>query len=246
MKLSNLIGKQVFCVYDASIVGTIHDVVFDEKYKKILGIYFFDQDENEFYIKKQNIYSICDFVTIKNTNSISTSIVLDKPLSPLGKLIVGTNGENFGNITDIEIDDNFSVQHFETNQNKQVLPTQVIFAMKNFVYGENVHIASFRPRVHKIQNSLQNLTVKIMDIPKIEEQKQRLMPTKITVNSDILIGKRLSKDIIGKNNEMILKQNQVLSAKHILIAKQHDKLNELFYSVYWYEKFQANNSLGIF
>ena len=232
MKLSNLIGKQVFCVYDANIVGTIHDVVFDEKYKKILGIYFFDQDENEFYIKKQNIFAISDFVTIKNTNSISTNIVLDKPLSPLGKLIVGTNGENFGNITDIEIDDNFSVTNFETNQNKQVLPTQVIFAMKNFVCGENAHIASFRPKTHKIQNSLQNLTVKIMEIPKIEEQKQRLMPTKITVNSDILLGKRLSKDIIGKNNEMILKQNQVLSAKHILIAKQHDKLNELFYSVY--------------
>ena len=58
------------------------------------------------------------------------------------------------------------------------------------------------------------------------------MPTKITVNSDVLIGKRLSKDIIGKNNELILKQNQILTSKLVLLAKQHDKLNELFYSVY--------------
>ena len=66
--------------------------------------------------------------------------------------------------------------------------------------------------------------------PTIDTKK--LMPTKITVNSDVLIGKRLSKDIIGKNNELILKQNQVLTSKLVLLAKQHDKLNELFYSVY--------------
>lgn len=232
MKLSNLIGKQVFCVYDASLLGTVNDVVFDEKYKKILGIYFFDQDENEFYIKRQNIYSILDFVTIKNTSKISLDIVLDKPLSPLGKLIVGTNGENYGNISDIEFDENFDVCMFETNMNKQVLPSSIIFISKNFVVGENVNIASFRPKVFHKNNTLENLTVKIMEIPKIEQPKQKLMPTKITVNSDILIGKRLQKDIIGKNNELIIKQNQVLTTKHILIAKQHDKLNELFYSVY--------------
>ena len=97
---------------------------------------------------------------------------------------------------------------------------------------KNVNIASFRPKVSHKNNTLENLTVKIMEIPKIEQPKQKLMPTKITVNSDILIGKRLQKDIIGKNNELIIKQNQVLTTKHILIAKQHDKLNELFYSVY--------------
>ena len=53
MKLSNLIGKQVFCVYDANILGTIHDVAFDDKYTKILGIYFFDQEENEYLLKRR-------------------------------------------------------------------------------------------------------------------------------------------------------------------------------------------------
>ena len=56
MKLSNLIGKQVFCVYDANILGTIHDVAFDDKYTKILGIYFFDQEENEYFLKSKNIF----------------------------------------------------------------------------------------------------------------------------------------------------------------------------------------------
>lgn len=70
--------------------------------------------------------------------------------------------------------------------------------------------------------------MKIQDPP----YPQKLMPSKITVNSDILIGKKLSRDIVGKNNELILKQNQILTAKQVILAKQHDKLNELFFSVY--------------
>ena len=80
--------------------------------------------------------------------------------------------------------------------------------------------------------NLDNLTVTMMRLPDEDTQVQKLMPKKLTVNSDILIGKKLTKDIIGKNNELILKQNQTITAKQLIVAKQHDKLNELFYSVY--------------
>lgn len=232
MKLSNLIGKQVFCVYDANILGTIHDVAFDDKYTKILGIYFFDQEENEYFLKSKNIYAINDFVTIKNTSLLSQEIILDKPLSPLGKLIIDTIGTNYGNISDIEFDDKFKVTNFETNLNKSVEPKNLIFISKNFVFGNNVKISSFRPKTAHSNNVLSNLTVTMMKVQEPTIDTKKLMPTKITVNSDVLIGKRLSKDIIGKNNELILKQNQVLTSKLVLLAKQHDKLNELFYSVY--------------
>lgn len=233
MKLSNLIGKQVFCVYDANILGTVHDVVFNDKYSKILGIYFFDQDENEYFIKTKSIYSINDFITIKNTTSLSLDIILDKPLSPLGKLVVDTNGKNYGNINDVEFDEKFNVTNFETNINEIFEPNKLILIAKNFVVGTDVKISKFRPRPKHTKSVLKNLTVSMMKLPENEEiDKTKLMPTKITVNSDILIGKRLTKDIVGKNNELILKQNQVLTSKLVLLAKQHDKLNELFYSVY--------------
>ena len=233
MKLSNIIGKQVFCVYDANVLGTIHDVAFDDKYTKILGIYFFDQDENEYFLKSKNIYAISDFVTIKNTSFLSPEIILDKPLSPLGKLVVDTLGVNFGNISDIEFDDKFKVTNFETNQGKKVDPKTLIFISNNFVLGNNVKISSFRPKKPYTNNNiLNNLTVTMMKLQEPLQETKKLMPTKITVNSDVLIGKRLSKDIIGKNNELILKQNQILTSKLVLLAKQHDKLNELFYSVY--------------
>ena len=230
MKLSNIIGKQVFAVYDANILGTINDVAFNNTYTKILGFYFFDQEENEYYLKTQNIYAISDFVVIKNSGKISNEFLLNKPLSPLSKQMVSTTGENYGNLLDMEIDEKYNITSLISGTNKVVDPCKVLTIANSIVVGNNIKICSFRAKQTKNKQILPNLNVSIMKIEPPTNQK--LMPTKITVNSDIFIGKKLSKIIIGKNNELILKQNQVLTAKQVILAKQHDKLNELFYSVY--------------
>ena len=231
MRLSDIIGKQVFDIYDAKILGTVHEANFDEKYKRILGFYFFDQDENEYYIKKQNIYSVSDYLTIKNANFISNNFVISNPLSPLGKNVVSVSGKDFGSLVDIELDEKLQILKLLT-QTKEILPSQVLNILSTIVVSnDDVKLKNFRPRTKKQNKILENLTVTTM---KMDDQvpKQKLMPTKITVNSDILVGKKLSKDIFGKNNELILKQNQTITPKLVLIAKQHDRLNELFYSVY--------------
>ena len=223
MKLSELIGKQVFVVYNANFLGTVHDVAFDEKYTKILGLYFFDQEENEYYLKKQNIFSINDYVCIRNTSKIANDFLLDKP----GKNVVGIDGKDYGTLCDMDFDEKYNIVHFITN--KEEIEPKLVLSISNCILIGNAKLSSFKPKSQNQVEILKNLNVNIM---KMQEPEKILMPTKITVNSDILIGKRLSKDIIGKNNELILKQNQVITSKQILIAKQHDKLNELYYSVY--------------
>lgn len=230
MKLSNIIGKQVFVVYDATFLGTVNDVAFDNKYTKILGLYFFDQEENEYFVKTQNIFAMDDFVIIKNTNKISNEFLLNKPLSPLGKNIVNHNGKDYGQLSDLEIDEKFNITNFISNNNNSFTPKEIIIISKNIVIGD-LKLCNFKPRNNNKQFlSLENLTINVMKLP--ENNLQKLMPSKITVNSDVLIGKKLSKDIYGKNNELILKQNQIITPKQVVSAKQHDKLNELFYSVY--------------
>ena len=233
MKLSEIIGKQVFDIYNANIIGTIHDASFDEKYKKVLGFYFFDQDENEFYLKNSNIYSGGDYITVKNIGKVSADFSLDKPLSPIGKNVVGVTGKDYGTLNDIEFDEKYNITNFVTSV-KTLSPNMVLQISSNVVIGdEKVKLSNFRPK-NTIKNTLNldNLTVTMMRLPDEDIQAQKLMPKKLTVNSDILIGKKLTKDIMGKNNELILKQNQTITAKQLIIAKQHDKLNELFYSVY--------------
>lgn len=232
MKLSEIIGKQVFDIYNANIIGTIHDACFDEKYKKVLGFYFFDQDENEFYLKNSNIYSYSDYITVKNSSKVSSDFSLVDPLSPIGKNVVGVSGKDYGILSDVEFDEKYNITNFVTNI-KSFAPTEILQISSNMVIGdEKVKLNSFKPKIQKSAVNLDNLTVTMMRMPDEDTQVQKLMPKKLTVNSDILIGKKLTKDIMGKNNELILKQNQTITAKQLIVAKQHDKLSELFYSVY--------------
>ncbi len=232
MKLSEIIGKQVFDIYNANIIGTIHDACFDEKYKKVLGFYFFDQDENEFYLKNSNIYSYSDYITVRNSSKVSSDFSLVNPLSPIGKNVVGVSGKDYGTLSDVEFDEKYNITNFITNI-KSFSPTEILQISSNMVINdEKVKLNSFKPKTVKSAINLDNLTVTMMRLPDEDTQVQKLMPKKLTVNSDILIGKKLTKDIIGKNNELILKQNQTITAKQLIVAKQHDKLNELFYSVY--------------
>lgn len=227
MKLSNIIGKQVFDIYNSKIWGTINEAVFDERFKKILGFYFFDEEENEYYIKTQNIYSVLDFVTIKNSTKISNDYMLNKPLSPLGKKIIGTDGKDYGVLNNLELDDKYNILEFVSN--KECIKIDKIISVSSCIVVGEINLCKFKPKNKK--TFLNDLTISVMKMDE-PETNFKLMPSKITVNSDILIGKKLSKDIIGKNNELILKQNQTITPKQVILAKQHEKLNELFYSVY--------------
>ena len=235
MKLSEIIGKQVFDIYNAKNVGTIHDACFDDKYKKILGFYFFDQDENEFFLKNSNIYAIGDYITIKNSDKISSDFSLDNPLSPLGKNVIDIDGKDYGLLCDIEFNEKYEVTAFLTNS-KQFSLSEILNLLTNVVVCDNkqVKLQKYKPKNKNTTHvNLDNLTVSMMRIESEEQvQELKLMPKKLTVNSDVLLGKKLTKDIMGKNNELILKQNQTITAKQLVVAKQHDKLNELFYSVY--------------
>ena len=233
MKLSDIIGKQVFDIFDATFLGTIHEVNFDKNYTKVLGFYFFDQEENEFYLKKQDIYSVGDYVTIKNANKTTKNFEIFGNLLPFGKYVVSLQGEDLGNLCDIELDDKFEITNFCT-QKQKINPKDIMVISENIVVGDKkicmFAIKNKKTNMHK----LNNINVAILKMEDVEQQGNtpKLMPSKITVNSDVLLGKKLSKDIIGKNNELILKQDQVITPKLVLIAKQHEKLNELFYSVY--------------
>ena len=89
-------------------------------------------------------------------------------------------------------------------------------------------ISSFKPKkTNKSKVSLNNLTVNIMKL-NTNENNNNLMPPKITINTNTIIGKKITNNITNENNEIILKQNQVITQKHIFVAKQYNKLNELY------------------
>lgn len=231
MKLSQLVGKKVFSLYDAKFIGTIFSVTFSTSYEKIKGIYFFDEEDNEFYIDAKNIYNIGEIVVIKNSSKFTSLFPTNLPISIIGKNAITTDGEIM-TIVDCMFDEKYNISSFITEKEKTMNP-KTIKLVSSCVVCSEISIKKFKPKTsNKVTIPLEKLKVNILKMDDDNILKESWKPQKITISSDSLVGKRLIKDVIGKNNELILKKEQVLTTKAIELAKQHEKLNELFYSVY--------------
>ena len=225
MKLTSLFGKQIFALYEGEIVGTISGAIFDYAFTKIQSFKVFDQDENEFELKIDNIKSMSDCVLISNKNKLALFYDYSKK-SPIFKLVLNDKAEEVGKIIDAEINDNGTVASYVTDKNITLLP-QNMYPRKDFIYycENKVNISAMRPRNKKIQ--LPDIKVKILNF---EEQKiTNFIPNKIKYNPNSILGKTAKCDLFGINNELIIRANQTITEKIIDDASRHNRLNQLFY-----------------
>lgn len=230
MKLSNLIGKQIYSLYETASIGTTCQAVYNKNHTKLLGFYFFDETEEEHYVKFSNIFGISDNLTIKNFNQISEHFPDQDMPSPFGKQIIDETGKSFGNLCDFELDEKGTITHYITTSNN-VIPTQNILANNDYIlFSTNIKLGNFKPKEKKVNaQSLDNIKVKILKIEEPSQQNAYYMPPKITISSQAFIGKTAKEDIFGKNNELLLKKNQSITPKTLEKIKQHNKINQLYY-----------------
>lgn len=233
MKLSNLIGKQIYSIYETQEVGTTSQALFNASYTKVLGFYFFDNEEEEHYIKYNNIYAFGDVFAIKNILQIASEFPIDEMPSPLNKKIIDLGGNFLGNLSDLNIDEKGNIVSYISSLGKEISISDIC-ANKDFILcGENIKLASFRPREKREPKteSLQNIKVSIM---RMEEPMPKIqyMPPKITVLPESFIGKVVKEDLFGQNNELLLKKNQNITQKALELIKKHNRVNQLYHICY--------------
>lgn len=224
MRLSKLFGKQVYSIYEGEIVGTISGAVFSESQKKITAFKIFDQEENEYELIIANIKAMTDCILITNKNKLYI-FASQTTKTPMFKEVIDENGKHCGKITDIEIKDNGEILNFITQQNLFLEPSKV-YMRKNFVYycTTPVKISAFKPRTKKVQ-SLSQIKVNILNI----NEQDNFLPKKVQYNPETIIGKMAKNDLLGINNEIIVKANQTITEKTITDASRHNRLNQLYY-----------------
>lgn len=231
MKLSHLIGKQIYSIYETMSVGTTCQALFNNKYTKVLGFYFFDENEDEHYIKINNIYGFGDFLTIKNFNQISSDYPIDEMPSPFNKTIIDEKGNSLGLLNDLIIDEKGVIAEY-LSSNGKTLPASSICSHNDFILcSENLKLKNFKPKEKEQYNvyELENIKVNIMRIDNPPPASITHMPPKITIASDSLIGKTAKQDIFGKNNELLIKKNQTITPKALDLIKTHNRLNQLYH-----------------
>ena len=224
MKLSQVISKEVLSLYEAKKVATVLKPEFSDDYLKIKSFVVFDIDENEFELSVQDIYSIGDYVSIKNMTKLKPSVIQINDI--VNKEVIDSDGKSYGKIIDVEIDEFYNVLEIITDKTS-VKNYSVLYAGEEFVINgkERLNSSKLKPRT-SVFRTFENKNISV----KIQSVKTEKQPIKINWNTDVLLGRKLTVDIFGKNNEIIAKKNQIINEKVINNAKLHNKVNYLMYN----------------
>ena len=255
-KISDIISKPVFSLYEGINIGTIKSFWYNERTKKIKGFFIFDDETeaHEHFVPINKIFSIGEnCLIVKNIKSIIAQINVDENVI-MNLSAITTAGADLGKISDIYIDENYEVKAFETTK-RFVAPAEKLVNI-----GRDVVIFDFNEVPIKISRLKPISVISSVDLPEIkvsilndsseiisknysqndfkkenkiessfkERQKQEIgLPKKLFVNQKTIIGKRANKTVIGMNAEVIVKDMQIITDKIYQKAKKHSKLFEL-------------------
>lgn len=168
-----------------------------------------------------------DTIMIKSADCLEYNISSNSN-NPVGKTVYDSNGNCLGRVCDVELSGKVV---------KKIITSFCEFPQRfvrksgdNFIiYGiyKKEKEKTFKEKVDTFQAS---------NLPKVtiastinNESIKPESPTRIFVNSNLLIGKIVINEILGFNNELIAKKNDVINQKIINKAKSHNKLNLLSY-----------------
>ncbi len=165
--LSEIISKPVLNLYSGKIEGTIKDAYFDSTYKKIQYFKIFDDEEEEYILSTNKIYSVgSSCLVIKNSEALILENT-DKTIqenNPINLEIYSSNGDNLGVLSDVEIEKNFEVKNLLT-KDLVITPRNIVNIGKIIIINNSdkkVKYSDFKPKIKKAKQSTSNNIIKIM------------------------------------------------------------------------------------
>ncbi|MBO7527249.1 MAG: hypothetical protein J6T74_05040 [Clostridia bacterium] len=225
MNLKNIIGKKVYSVYEGDTVGTVMSANFNNSFKKISSLIVFDDEDDEYCLPLSSVMAMGDGIIIKNRTKLRDLHEI-RNIGIICKEVFDENAKNLGIIDDVEFDLQGNIEKYITNNKTELDPAFVIFRKGFILYSKNkIVISNLRPRKKNID--LKTIKVKVFNIKDIKENS--FLPSKLQYNPQSILGKIAKGDLVGLNNEIIIKTNQTITEKTILDATKHNRLNQLYY-----------------
>lgn len=227
MAIRYLITKKVLSIYDSEVCGYVLGIKFGEKMQKINSLIIVNEDEDvEYTLKISDVISIeNDYVTIRNKSKLV--VTMDNKMDNLNSDIVGINGVSYGTIEDLEIGKNYKINKILC-KNAEFLPKNILCVGENVIIvndtGKNYNRSNFAPLL-KVENT-KSATQSVEILP------HNTLPTPVRVNNTAtLLGRRLARDLLNSNGEIIARKNSIITIPIINSAKQFNIMAELVASV---------------
>ena len=169
-KVSQIISKPVYSLFEGALAGTVKNFLFNPKTKKISGFFVFsDESENEFFLATNKIYSIGeDSITIRNLNDLEISQGgFNDPEKIVTNDALTIKGDCLGKIVDVFFDEKFSALVFETSSGVAI-PSSLLLSVGEdaaiFDLESTASITKFKPKNQKIVvQNLPEIKVSILE-----------------------------------------------------------------------------------
>lgn len=228
-KVSNIISSYVVSVYNGQIEGIVSNILFNDK-KQAKYLIISQNDEQFLALETKKIYKTGNGAIIIKNNDVlelmeSVEYRLKEYFSPINSIVVSIDGNYLGHVSDIELDDKYNIQNFIVDGQSYALNKAVNISESVIIINtlnKPQKLANFRSKNKLVISSekIKNQTVNVME-------NQTILPNRTIVNYNFLIGRKVSKDILNFNGEIIIKENQIVNSKILDIARINGKIREL-------------------
>lgn len=222
-KISNNISKKVISLHEGEFIGYILDAVFDEDLDSLQGFLVVDDESEEtFILNKENIKSVGDdCIMMDSTHNLKRSFDEDT-FNPIGKNVYDANGVYLGTVIDVVVQGR-SVRRIITDKCEFFKRNIRKIGKNNIIFGKKSLKNTKRQALFVIDESLNQ---KVTTLSVKEKQSK---PYRIFANQSSIIGRTMTSDLYGYNNEIIAKKFDIINQNIINRAKLHNKLNFLLY-----------------
>lgn len=218
--IKTFISKKIITMQGEKI-GYVLNVTFDKELKFLHGFIVVDEEsEEEFLLKKDDIFSIGqDCIVVENAQVIKPLILLTCN-SYLGKEVYSSSGVFLGNIKDIVV---------ENSQVKKVICDKCEILSKNIIgAGEGCVIVGNKRKGKKRQGFPKVSDRRIVSVSGLATEAVQT-PSKLIGNVNIVLNKIMKEDLFGMNNEVIARKGEKIDRKILDRAISHGKANLLLF-----------------
>ncbi len=242
-KISEIISLPVITLYESEFQGTAYNIIFDCKTQKCKFLCLLNEEDNiEKVVNIDDIYKIgthCIF--IKNTSCIELKSNYDYLACNYSSLInlpiYSLNGENVGTTLDIELDNRFNLEKIHLNNGNILDKNTLVNIGKStiLISDTNVNISKFKPKLKPAPKK--DCPNKVIILSELEEINNTNIPyqnnienkqqSRIITDYRFLINRKITKDILALNGEIIAKQNSKVTKEIINKASLYGKLMEI-------------------
>lgn len=228
-KVSNIISSYVVSVYNGQIEGIVNNILFNNK-KQAKYLVISQNDEQFLVLETKDIYKTGEgAVIIKNSDVLSimesSELKMKECFSPINSIVVSIDGNYIGHVSDIELDNKYNIKNFIVDGqvfdlNKVINISESAIIINTLDIKTSLSKFKSKTKIVIGNERITNQTVSVMS-------NQTILPNRTMLNYNFLIGRKVSKDILNFNGEIIIKENQTVNSKVLDIARINGKLREL-------------------